>query len=441
MKQRHLGWFGGMILLFSLGFFPAQGSSAHVIQVDVEHVIHPLTVEIVQQAIKQAGEEDAAAVLLRINTPGGLLSATKEVIQAIVASETPIIVYVAPSGGRAASAGFMILMAADIAAMAPGTNTGAAHPVMMGGEMDPVMKEKVTNDAAAAVRSVTNKRGRNPELAEKAVIESKAFTEQEALDAHLIDIVAPNVEALLAELDGKTIQRFDGTEHTMDLAQATVVLFELSRRQTILLALIDPNLAFVLLVLGLVGVYVEFTNPGLIFPGVAGAILVLLGAMALTVLPINWAAAALVVLGLVFFILEATTTTHGILAAGGVIAMVLGAVMLIDTDVPELSINWPTAIGVTLPFAAITVFLLQLAMRSFHLKVATGPEGMVGELGIAKTDIHAKGRVFVHGEWWNASSDNLISSGAPVRVVRVENLKLRVEERPGTTQHSELAVP
>ena len=440
MKQRHLGWFGGIILLFSLGFLPAQADSAHVIQVDVEHVIHPLTVEIVQQAIKQAGEEDAAAVLLRMNTPGGLLSATKEVIQAIVASETPIIVYVAPSGGRAASAGFMILMAADIAAMAPGTNTGAAHPVMMGGEMDPVMKKKVTNDAAAAVRSVTNKRGRNPELAEKAVIESKAFTEQEALDAHLIDIVAPNVEALLAELDGKTIQRFDGTEHTMDLAQASVVLFELSRRQTILLALIDPNLAFVLLVLGLVGIYVEFTNPGLIFPGVAGAILVLLGAMALTVLPINWAAAALVVLGLVFFILEATTTTNGILAAGGVVAMVLGSVMLIDTEIPELSINWSTAIGVTLPFAGITIFLLQLAVRSYQLKVATGSEGMVGELGIAKTDIHAKGRVFVHGEWWNASSDQPISSGAPVRVVRVENLKLRVEPRPGTTQHSESAV-
>ena len=374
-----------------------------------------------------------------MNTPGGLLSATKEVIQAIVASETPVIVYVAPSGGRAASAGFMILVAADVAAMAPGTNTGAAHPVMVGGEMDKVMSEKVSNDAAASVRSVTSKRGRNPELAEKAVLESKAFTEDEALEAKLIDIVAPNVEALLRELDGKTIKRFDGTEQTIELTEATVVPFELSHRQTILLALIDPNLAFILLVLGLVGVYVEFTNPGLIFPGVAGAILVLLGAMALTVLPINWAAAALVVLGLVFFVLEATTTTNGILAAGGVVAMVLGSVMLIDTDIPELSINWPTAIGVTLPFAVITVFLLQLAVRSYRLKVSTGTEGMIGEVGIAKTDIHAAGRVFVHGEWWNASSDNQIPSGAPVRVVGIKDLKLHVEQGSDTSRTLEPA--
>jgi membrane-bound serine protease (ClpP class) len=440
MKKRHLGWFGGIVLLFGLGFSPARADSAKVIQVEVEHVIHPLTVEIVQQAIRQAGDEDAAAVLLRMNTPGGLLSATKEVIQAIVASETPVIVYVAPSGGRAASAGFMILVAADVAAMAPGTNTGAAHPVMMGSEMDPVMKEKVSNDAAASVRSVTGKRGRNPELAEKAVLESKAFTEGEALEAELIDIVAPNVEALLRELDGKTIKRFDGTEQTIELTEATIVPFELSHRQTILLALIDPNLAFVLLVLGLVGVYVEFTNPGLIFPGVAGAILVIVGAMALTVLPINWAAAALIVLGLVFFILEATTATNGILAAGGVVAMVLGSVMLIDTDIPELSINWPTAIGVTLPFAVISVFLLQLAVRSYRLKVATGTEGMVGEVGVAKTDIHASGRVFVHSEWWNATSDELIPSGSAVHIVGVKNLTLQVKQGSDTSQTSESTV-
>ena len=437
MKKHHLGWFPGIFLVCGLSFFPVRADSAHIIQVEVEHVIHPLTVEIVQQAIRQAGEEDASAVLLRMNTPGGLLSATKEVIQAIVASKTPIIVYVAPSGARAASAGFMILVSADVAAMAPGTNTGAAHPVMMGGEMDKVLSEKVSNDAAASVRSITSKRGRNPELAEKAVLESKAFTEDEALEAKLIDIVAPDVATLLRELDGRTIKRFDGTEQTIDLAQADVIPFELSYRQDILLALIDPNLAFILLVLGLVGVYVEFTNPGLIFPGVAGAILVILGAMALTVLPINWAAAALVVLGLVFFVLEATTTTNGILAAGGVIAMVLGAVMLIDTEVPELSINWPTAIGVTLPFAVITVFLLQLALRSFRLKVATGSEGMVGEIGIAKTDVHAMGRVFVHSEWWNASSDKPIPAGVPVRVVGVKDLKLHVEQDSDTSQTSE----
>ena len=240
------------------------------------------------------------------------------------------------------------------------------------------------------------------------------------------------MQSLLKDLDGKTIKRFDGGETTLSLAGAGVTPFELSYRQSILLTLIDPNLAFILFVLGLVGVYVEFSNPGLIFPGVAGAILVILGAMALTVLPINWAAAALIILGLTFFVLEATTTTNGILAAGGVIAMVLGAVMLIDTDIPELSINWGTAIGATLPFAAITVFLLQLAVRSFRAKVVTGSQGMIGEIGVAKTDVFDKGRVFVHGEWWNASSDTPIPSGAPVRVVGVEELKLRVE--PGSNE-------
>jgi membrane-bound serine protease (ClpP class) len=424
-----------------LGIFPSQGRSAQVIQVDVEHVIHPLTVELVQEAIKQADEEGAAAVLLRLNTPGGLLSAAKEVIQTIVASDVPIIAYVGPSGGRAASAGFMILVSADVAAMAPGTNTGAAHPVLMGGEMDEVMKAKVSNDTAASVRSVTSKRGRNPEVAEKAVLESKSFTEREALDEKLIEYIAPDVKGLLEKLDGKTIKRFDGGETTLSLADAGVVPFELSYRQSILLALIDPNLAFILFVLGLVGVYVEFSNPGLIVPGVVGAILMILGAMALTVLPINWAAAALIVLGLVFFILEATTTTNGILAAGGVIAMVLGAVMLIDTEMPELSINWSTAIGVTLPLAAITVFLLQLAVRSFRAKVVTGRRGMIGEVGVAKTDVHAKGRVFVHGEWWNASSDSPIRSGAPVCVVAVEDLKLRVKPSSDEAPAAESPAP
>ncbi|MCY4588365.1 MAG: nodulation protein NfeD [Bryobacterales bacterium] len=441
MKSRYLGWLGAVVLLPGLGILPSQARSAQVIQVDVEHVIHPLTVELVQEAIQQADEEGAAAVLLRLNTPGGLLSAAKDVIQTIVASDVPIIAYVGPSGGRAASAGFMILVSADVAAMAPGTNTGAAHPVLMGGEMDEVMKAKVGNDTAASVRSVTSKRGRNPEIAEKAVLESKSFTEREALDEKLIEYIAPDVKDLLAKLDGKTIKRFDGSETTLSLADAGVVPFELSYRQSILLALIDPNLAFILFVLGLVGVYVEFSNPGLIVPGVGGAILMILGAMALTVLPINWAAAALVVLGLVFFILEATTTTNGILAAGGVIAMVLGAVMLIDTDMPELSINWGTAIGVTLPLAAITVFLLQLAVRSFRVKVVTGRRGMIGEVGVAKTDVHAKGRVFVHGEWWNASSDSPIRSGAPVQVVGVDDLKLRVKPQSDEAPAAESPAP
>ena len=271
MKQGHLGWLFRRMLLPVLWVFACYGQSPKVLQVDVEHVVHPLTVEIVSQATAQAEADGAAAVLIRLNTPGGLLSATQQVIQAIVASKVPVITYVAPSGGRAASAGFMILIAGDVAAMAPGTNSGAAHPVLMAGEMDDVMKQKVENDAAASVRAMADKRGRNPELAEKAVRESKAFTEREALDSKLIDLIADDPAALIAQLDGRTIKRFDGSEETLSLAGAAITIFELSYRQTILLSLINPNLAFVLLILGLVGIYVEFTHPGLIIPGVAGA--------------------------------------------------------------------------------------------------------------------------------------------------------------------------
>ena len=394
---------------------PAQ--TAHVIQVDLDHVIHPLSVEIVTEALEQARKENAAAVVIRLNTPGGLLSATQQIVQQIVASPVPVITYVGPSGGRAASAGFMILMAGDIAAMAPGTNTGAAHPVLFGGgKMDEVMNQKVENDAAASVRAVTDKRGRNSELAQQAVIESKAFTDGEALESNLIDLVANDIPTLLSLLDGKTVRRFDGTEQTLALSSAVISPYELTRRQQVLLPLIDPQLAFVMLILGVLGVYVEFTHPGLIVPGMLGAILVILGLMSLTMLPINWAAAALIVLGLVCFVLEATMATGGILAIGGTIAMVLGAVLLVDTGVPELSIGWGTAIAVTLPFALISVFLLRLAVTSLRLKVATGSESMIGETGIAKTEISSTGQVFLQGEWWSARADKPIAVGREVKV-------------------------
>ncbi len=415
-------------LLVGMMALSCAAQTAHVVQVDLDHVIHPLSVEIVADALDQAREQNAAAVVIRLNTPGGLLSATQEIIQQIVSSPVPVITYVGPSGGRAASAGFMILMAGDIAAMAPGTNTGAAHPVLLGGgKMDEVMNQKVENDAAASVRAVTDKRGRNSELAQQAVIESKAFTDGEALESDLIDLVANDIPTLLRSLDGTTVRRFNGDEQTLALSGAVVVLYELTRRQQVLLPLIDPQLAFVMLILGVLGVYVEFTHPGLIVPGILGAILVILGLMALTMLPINWAGAALLVLGLVCFVLEAVVATGGILAVGGTVAMVLGAVLLVDTGIPELSIGWGTAVAVTLPFAMISVFLLRLAVTSFRLKVATGAESMVGETGIAKTTINGAGQVFVHGEWWSARADKPIAGGREVRITRVDGLTLTVE--------------
>ena len=387
-----------------------------------------LAAELVRQAVEQAETESASAVLITLNTPGGLLSATEEINQAIIASEKPVITYVMPSGGRAASAGFLILVTGDVAAMAPGTNTGAAHPVLLGGgEMDAIMKQKVENDAAASVRAIAEKRGRDAELAQAAVIESRAFTEQEALDSNLIDLVAADIPSLLKELDGRTVLRFNDKEEILSLAGASVVPIELSFRQRILLPLTDPNLAFILLAVGALGIYIEFTNPGLVFPGVFGGLLLIVGMMALSLLPINWAGAALIVFGLTCFVLEAFTVANGIFTVGGAIAMVLGAVMLIDTGIPELSISWGTALAVTIPFAVVTAFLLGLAVRSFRLKVQTGVEGMIGEEGVAKTEVAADGRVFIHGELWNASSSQPIPAGARVRITAVRGLRLQVE--------------
>jgi len=431
--------FHARLLLTALLTVGAQAQT--VLQVDLDRAIHPLSAEIVREAVAEAEQRDAAAVLIRIDTPGGLLSATEDIIETIVESETPVIAYVAPSGGKAASAGFLILISADVAAMAPGTRTGAASPVPLGGgEMDETMRAKVENDAAASVRAVADKRGRNAELAQAAVIESKAFTEEEALESNLVEVLAGDVDELLEKLDGRTVLRFDGEQETLQLAGAEVVPFELSFRQRTLLPLTDPGLAFIILALGALGVYVEFSNPGLILPGVLGGIGVIVGLMALSLLPINWAGAGLLVLGMGCLIAEAFVVTGGILAVGGSVAMVLGAVMLIDTEIPQLSIGWGTAVAVTVPFAAITVFLLQLAIRSFRYKVATGSEGMVGEAGVAKSEISAGGgQVFVHGELWTARSPSTIAKGAPVRVVAVEGLKLEVE--PLSSESSESRLP
>ena len=389
-------------------------------------MVHPVTAEIVAGALAQAKSEHAALLLIRLNTPGGLMDAMRLTIEEILASPIPVVTYVAPSGGRAASAGFFLLEAGDVAAMAPGTATGAAHPVLLGGEMDAVMKQKVENDAAAYLRSITGRRGRNSALAETAVRESKSFTEREALDQNLIDLVAAGDRDLLAALDGRTLERTGGsvTLHTVD---ATIVEYHKTPRQTIISAIADPNTALILLVLGVLGIYVEFSAPGLIAPGVLGGIFVLLGLSAISVLPINWMGVALLVLAVVLFVLEVKITSHGILGMGGALAMVLGAVMLVDSPVPELRIHWSTAVGVTLPFAAITVFLLTIAMRARRNKVATGSEALVGEFGEAWTELSPAGTVLVHGEYWNAVAASPVAKGTRVKIMAIDRLTLTVE--------------
>ena len=421
LTLRLLVFFGGLALA---GRAEAAG---RVLAVDVDSIVHPVTVEIVGRALDQAAQRHDDVVLIRLNTPGGLMDAMRETIQKIVASPVPVITYVTPSGGRAASAGFFLLEAGDIAAMAPGTNTGAAHPVLMGTEMDPVMKQKVENDAAASLRSLTAKRGRNSDLAQKAVLESKSFTEKEALENHLIELIANNEQDLLHQLNGREITRFDGRKETLHTAGDEIVVYEKNLRQRVLSAISDPNIALILLVLGALGIYVEFSTPGVIFPGVAGAILVLLGLSALSMLPINWLGAALLILSFAFFILEAKFAAHGVLAAGGAVAMVLGAVILINSPLPEMRVHLSTAIALAVPFAAITVFLLSLVMRARAGKVVTGAEGMIGEIGVALADLTPEGRVFVRGEYWNAMATTPVKNGDKVRVTAVDHLNLTVE--------------
>ncbi len=397
-----------------------------VVAVDVDGIIHPVTVEIISHAIDQAERENAVAVLLRLNTPGGLLDSSREITSKMVASRVPIIAYVTPSGGRAASAGFFLLEAADVAAMAPGTNTGAASPVLMGEQMDPVMRSKVENDASAWLRSIVAKRGHNAELAEKTIREAKAFTEKEALDNHMIDLIEADATHLLAALDGREITRFDGRKEILHTAGAEIVDYQPTARERIIRSVADPNIAFILLVLGALGIYVEFSSPGLILPGVAGGILALLGLSGLAVLPINWIGAALLMLGAAMFILEAKFTSHGVLGSGGTVAMILGALLLINGP-PEVRIRLSTALSVTIPFALITMFLVSLVVRARANKALMSNGGLLNEIGLARTPLTPAGKVFVHGEYWDAVSSSPVESGAEVRVTSVDGMKLSVE--------------
>lgn len=396
-----------------------------VITVNVDGMIHPVTVEIVAHAIDEASRENAAAVLLRLNTPGGLIDASREIAAKIEASRVPVIAYVTPSGGRAASAGFFLLEASDVAAMAPGTNTGASSPVLLNQEMDPVMRKKVENDTSAWLRSTVEKRGRNVELAETTVREAKAFSEKEALDGRLIDQVAADERALLNGLDGMSIKRFDGSATVLHTRGAEVVEYQKTLREKIVYTIADPNIGFILLVLGVLGIYVEFSAPGLIFPGIAGGILALLGLSSLAVLPINWAGAALLVLGVSLFVLEAKFASHGILGIGGTTAMVLGAMLLIDGP-PEMRIHLSTALAVSIPFALITMFLVTLVIRARRNKAVMGSDTLVNQIAEARTALSPSGTVFLQGEYWNAESEVPVEKGGHVRVVSVEGLKLHV---------------
>lgn len=413
---------------------PAQGAS-RVVELPLEEMVQSISAEFIVNGIEYAEKINADAVLIRLRTPGGLEASMRQIVDAITASRVPVIVYVAPTGARAASAGFFILMASDVAVMAPGTTTGAASPVMgTGQEMPETLKKKIFSDASAYLRSLTSKRGRNPEVAELAVTEAKSFTEDEALEQGLIDAVCQSREEIFQKFAGKQVERFDGSQESLQLADARVEVREMTTRQRFLSRIIDPNIAFLLFIFGLLGLYVELNNPGLILPGVAGAICLLLALFAFHLLPVNYAGVLLIVLAIGLFILEAMYVSHGILAAGGVASMVLGAVMLIESPpIPEMRVDWKLALAVAIPFAAISVVLLRLVVSSRRWKPASGQEGLVGQKGEVRQEIGdgRKGQILVAGELWTAVSDNKIPVGHAVRVVALEGLILRVEPMEG----------
>ncbi len=415
-------------LLFTL-LFAANALAGTVVKIRVDDTIQPISAEYIGRAIEHARQTNADAVLIELHTPGGLVDSTREIIQKILTSPVPVIVYVAPSGANAASAGFFILESADVAAMAPGTNTGAAHPVVLGGEkVDDVMKAKMENDSAAFMRSFVGPRGRNVELAESAVRESKSWTDQEALKLHLIDVVARDQDDLFHQLEGRTVKRFDGKEQKLHLVGDSVDEMPMTLRQRILDFLLDPNIAFLVLAVGALALYAEFNHPGAIVPGVVGVIFILLALFALNLLPTRYASFTLIIAAFVLFVLEAKFATHGALGLGGVVLLTLGGLLLVDGPIPQMRVNLWTALGVSVPFGAITVFLMTIAIRARHNKVVTGAQGLIGALGQARTDIDPEGKVFVQGELWNAHALSRVGIGEPVVVRKVEGLELEVEK-------------
>lgn len=409
-------------------------ASAEILKVVLNDTIQPITAEYIARAIDEAQLRNDQAVLIEISTPGGLLDSTRKIIEKISNSPVPVILYVAPTGSRAGSAGIFILEAADIAAMAPGTNAGAAHPVLLFGPVtaktDDEMKRKIENDTAALMRSIVSRRGRNVAVAESAVLESKSFTDQEALSQHLIDYVASNEQDLFRQIDSKPIKRFDGKTVTLALTGQPVVPFEMTLKQHILDYLMDPNISFLLLAIGALALYIEFNHPGAVVPGTVGVVFILLAAFALNLLPTRFAALGLILGAFALFAAEAKFATHGVATIGGIALVTLGGLLLVDAPIPEMRVHLVTALAVSIPLGLITAFLMTIALKARRNKVVTGSQGMIGETGVAQTVLSPQGKVFVHGELWDAVSSCDIPIGELVVVRQVDGLILRVDPLP-----------
>lgn len=401
-------------------------AAGEIVVASYEGVINPVAAEYLRDALASAQSSGAQALILKLDTPGGLDTSMRLIVKDITGSPLPVIVFVAPSGGRAASAGVFITMAAHVAVMAPGTNIGAAHPVAMGGgEMDKTMKEKVENDSVAYIKSIAEQHGRNVAWAEDAVRKSVSVTEQEALRLKIVDLIAEDIPALLKQLNGRKIAIPNGPV-TLTTETATLREFPMGIRLELLKALSDPNIAYLLMTIGTIGILAELYNPGAILPGVVGAISLILAFYSLQSLPINYAGVLLLILGVVFFILEATVTSYGLLAIGGVVSMTFGSLMLIKSDAEFFQISWAVIIPVIITTAAVSLFIVGMGVRAMRHNPQTGSEGMIGSIGIAKTALCPDGKLSIHGELWDAVSDAPAEPGTSAKVLRVEGLTLYV---------------
>lgn len=442
---------------------PAHAAHVNVIELD-NKIISPVTERYIAEAIERSETDGAVCLVIVLDTPGGLLESTRLIVKRMMNAKIPIAVYVAPSGSRAGSAGAFITLAAHVAAMAPSTNIGAAHPVTMGGGGGPVrrlvkritrsgnerqmrkggdragtveeeiveeaetdpMSDKIINDTVAWAATIAKARGRNPELTAKLVTESTSLTETDALKAGLVDLVSPDLNDLLTQMEGRVVE-ITGVKVALHTADASPVRVSMSRRQDFLATITSPNIAYLLMMLGTLGLIFEFTHPGIGFPGIAGLICLLLALYAFQALPVSYAAVALIVLGLILLIAEIKITSYGLLAIGGVVSLTLGSLMLFESPDPDIRVSLQVALPAVGTLAAIILFVVQRALSAQATPVATGAAGLLGEIGTASTDLNLDGTVFVHGELWNATAARPVRRGEKIRVIRVDGLHLLVD--------------
>lgn len=430
---------GGVALVIGLALMSASTrastpsvDSPRVLSAVVDSIIHPVSAEYIAATIDRADREGAALVVLTLRTPGGLVESTRAIVSHMVAARTPVAIFVAPSGARAASAGFILTIAADVAAMAPGTHIGAAHPVDGSGQkMDETLAAKAAEDMAAYARTLAARRHRNVVLAAEAVSRSRAFTETEArhADPPLIDLVASDLPDLLRQLDGRPITRFDGTTTVLHTANAEVVAIEMTLRQRVLSAVANPNVAYLLLSLGTLALTIELWNPGAVLPGVVGGLCLLLAFFAFSVLPVNFAGILLLLFGLLLLVLEIKVTSFGLLTVGGLVSLILGSMILVDSPMPELQLRLGVVLPVVFGFTTIAALLTRLALAAQRQRPVTGAAAMVGTHGQALTAVDARGgSIATHGEIWQATAEEAIPPGSRVCVTKIDGLHLQVRK-------------